>query len=428
MKRGCSSHAARLGLWALLALFALGALVRIALPGGPREPNSFRSSGPEGALAAILLLEELGFAPERFTAAYARLPRGGGLLWLPEKPRLPAHLFPRGEKEPQAPLGPSWHDPRHPRHLGRFVRTGGVLVAPASDAARALVAAALDVDPGELPRGRAASAGAVRLESGERLRLAVARRLGVSAACDPDALDSPWSAWARDGAGEPVVLSRPFAEGLLVIVPDGGWFTNAQLAEADHALLFTRVVEQAYAGGALLFDESAAGGFQAPGPLALAFSPAVLGFTVHALLALALLTWRTAWPRAFPRDPEPLESTGALARARMQAALFMRADRCAALADALRDGVLVRLARRGSGLLSPDGLDAQQRRRLWNDVLAARGVPLEEVERVGLLGPPPRDAAGLARLGEMLAQFEARLGGEAQAVSSAASLTRRSRK
>lgn len=407
-RRTRSALLGRLALGALLALLLAGMLLRVLLPGAPSSRWSSRSRQPEGWLAAFLLLEGLGREPARFTGAYARLPRAGGLLILPEEPHLAEHLAPQDERDSRrddAPPGPTWYDPRHPRHLGRFVRTGGVLFVPASPDACRLVAAALELEPDALPRGTEGASGEVRLESGEVLRLDPPRRLAPTPASDPDAIDSPWSAWARDGEGEPVVLARPFEDGRLVFVPDGGWFTNARIAAEDHALLLVRVIEQAYAGGPLLFDESAVGGFRPQGPLALAFGPRLLGWTLHVLLALALLLWSGATPRAFPRDPEPIETAGALTRARAEASLFARAGRYALLADALRDGVLSRLARRGPR----SARDAEERRRWLDEALAGRGIALDERARAALLGPPPEDATGLERLAATLVDLESRL-------------------
>ena len=345
----------------------LTAVTLLSAVGEPSEPpaGSARSNAPGGRRAALLLLAELGFAPELWDRPPGELlaPSDShappGLLWMPRVPRdFDPELAPDDPLEAARARGPgAWSRYR------AFAEAGGVLLLPASEESAAFASAGLGLDP--------ADAEPFELPS----------ELDVSE-LDPAPLDAMRVLELTDGSG--VTLARRIAlgEGALVLLAEGDWADNAALGEHGHALLLVRLLERVGQGGPLYFDEgvftAARGGDSA---LALAFG-AGGRFTWHLLALLALAVWAAAWVREFPRDPEPLEALSPLARAEATAAWLARHGRFDALARMLRDGTLAALGgetgeeriERGAVAALAEGHGRAGEAERWIELLAARPV------------------------------------------------------
>jgi hypothetical protein len=407
---------------AVAVLMLLGAGIALALLSRrPSEtPHSVESTGSDGWRAAFALLEELGLAPRVWKLRPGLLPSGRQLLVLPRVPIDPRETdLEDDEDEPRAvpdSLDLAQVDSlRSPRHYGRFLEQGGLVVAALSqdmlDYLRDEVGiAALDgaeVEPLEPAPGR------VRMLSGEQLELGLesgSRLTGL----DPDLRLTVHAGTLR---GETVALELPVGGGALVLLASDGFLDNSRLREADHALFFVRLVERLAPQEGILFDEHALGVWSEAGTLALAFSPDLRLLTLHLALLALLATWALTWAREFPRDPAALAVTSPLERARGISALALRADRPGVLGRELVRGTLQRIAQRLRTPL-PEGETA---RRSLERLRAAAGLPesAEQLERwnAELLQGKVRARDDLARLDAGLRELERELAGTAASPS-----------
>ena len=342
---------------AVLGLLAAGLLLTL-LPSGSRarEP-SVLSAEAGGWRALFLLLEGLGYRTAVWTKTPGNLPRSRDVLFLPAVPEEPpgtAELVgpPEvGQESVGAPAGV--RRMRDPRHYLRFVEEGGTIVLSAREEELGFLASTLELD--EFfglylsEDWETSGPGTCVLASGEELELG---DRGVPIAGDPadlitKGLPERAEVIAHDVLDVPLVVRVPIGRGSFVLVaPPPEIFDNASIDEHDHALFAVRLVEELRPEGALLFDEYALGGWVPESPLALALAPGTIVFSAHLIALLLVLTWRSAWTRAFPRDPEPLHQVSALARARGFAATLAREGRWSLLARILRSGVLARLMQR----------------------------------------------------------------------------------
>ena len=370
-------------------LLLLGLLLRAIPSGSGDEPMSVRSTEPDGRRALYLLLEELGFQPSAWTRSPGLLPRGETLLVLRPCRRPPPGYGAADEEELSAPIGStSTRRQRDPLHYLRFAEEGGTLLCFAYEEEIEFLTEVLGIDDFYDAEATTEDLGyeevpTLVLPSGERLEEAWVwedeeddvpffndERFAI-----PD-VGSPFRVLIADEAGRPLALRYSAGRGEIVVLAPVDWFLdNAELGQGQNALLFVRLVEELAPHGRVLFDEYALGGWVPDSPIALAFAPRAFPFSVHLLLWASLAIWLVAWTRGFPREPEPWTRISALARAQGLAGLLSTAGRWDVLGRMLSDGVSRRLGR------SVD----------------------EVVEESGEV----RDAEGLRRLGERLAQLEA---------------------
>ncbi|MSR61257.1 MAG: DUF4350 domain-containing protein [Planctomycetes bacterium] len=342
----------RLGL-ALLLVVVLTFLVLLLLVPGRAEPleNSALSAEDEGQGALFAMAKSLGLPVASWSSAPGKLTGPGTLLVLAGLPTAP-------EPAPDA-VAEASRGGRDLTHYRRFVEEGGTLLVLGEDAE------ALDfLCDAELPGcaelsyfGHEARATSVSLSS------------GTSFALDP----GPHGEFEFEGegaAGEVLLRSAPGgAAGVLlragagrvaVLAFGGAFFSNEHLAASSApALLFVRVVEALGPFERILFDEYALGGWVPPSVLTLFFQPRFAWLSVHVLLLVLVLGWRSAWSGPFPRDPEGLLAASPLARAQGFARTLIQARRWDLLARLLQRGLLERWCLR-AGLRAPP-VDAARR-------------------------------------------------------------------
>lgn len=384
----------------LVLLVALALFLQTGARPGSRIPGSIGSAEDEGRRALALLLVRVGLRAEGWRQVPAALPAGGHAVW-----RADARL---GDDDPQAAAASALPDVgmHAPEYYADFLERGGtILVEGVSglyflreklelEAAEGLEIATLD---GEGPRE-------VRLYTGELLRVA------ANLAFEPLDPSSPARELAVVVGGESgdvaLAIDIPVGAGRAIAIADGRPFDNESIGALDHALLAVRLAEEVPPGGRVLLDEYALGLWEPSGPLAVAARPALLLFTVNALLLVLLWTWMRASPRAFPRDPEPLESFSPLLRARAQARLFERADRVALLAPAARAAAFDRLAashklekrREGREPGGPSATDVARLAAALGPDLGGRATEALLARRIATRSDLERLAADLARL------------------------------
>ncbi|HEX6882353.1 MAG TPA: hypothetical protein VF530_03170 [Planctomycetota bacterium] len=391
----------RLGLAAALALLAgLGLLLAI-LPGqSPARALSSFSFEPEGLRALFLVGEALDLPVSAWRDVPERLPAAGTLLVLPHLPEPPPALPPAlasGE-------GLAFRQSRALVHYGTFVEQGGTLLVLGVGAEElatlerelaldCLAPLELEVDP--------FAGGPLVLADGSELELAEGP-LGL--------FRGARAALVRDAAGRAVGALQPCGAGrvaLLALAAER--FDNAHLAaEPDHALLFVRLVEALGPCERLAFDEYALGGWSPDTVPELALRPNLAALSLHALLLLLVLVWRSAWSGPFARDPAPVQAGSALARAQGLGALLARARRFDLLAGFLRAAWLERWdARAGRRAAGPSPEE-----RL---TFVAGGDERRRARLAELFAAAPASLAELERLERALAALEAELAGPARA-------------
>jgi len=383
----------------LVLLVALSLFLQTGARPGSGFPGSIGSAEDDGRRALALLLVRVGLRAEGWRQVPAALPAGRNAVW-----RADARL---GDDDPRAAARALPDVGMHaPEYYADFLERGGtILVEGVSgldflrdrlelEAAEGLEIATLD---GEGPRE-------VRLRTGEILRVA------ANLAFEPLDPSSPARELAVVVGGEAgdvaFAIDIPVGAGRAIAIADGRPFDNESIGALDHALLAVRLAEEVPPGGRVLLDEYALGLWEPSGPLAVAARPALLLFTVHALLLVLLWTWMRASPRAFPRDPEPLESFSPLLRARAQARLYERADRVALLVPAARAAAFDRMAashrlpkrREGREPGGPSAADVARLAAGLGPDLGARATEALLARRVATRADLERLAADLARL------------------------------
>lgn len=324
----------------LILLVGVALFLQTGARPGSGIRGSIGSAEDDGRRALALLLLRVRIRAEGWRQVPAALPPGRHAVWIAGGPE--PEDRPGSERRPRALPDVGMHAPAH---YATFVERGGTLLVEGArgieflrdrldiEAAQGLELATLD---GEGPRD-------VRLRSGEVLRVA------ANLAFQPLDPSSP----AREvavvvgggGSGDAALaVEIPCGAGRAIAIADGRPFDNGSIGALDHALLAVRLAEEAPPGGRLFLDEYALGLWEPSGPLDVAARPALLLFTLNALVLVLLWTWMRAAPRAFPRDPEPLESFSPLLRARAVARLYERADHVSLLAPAARAAACDRLA------------------------------------------------------------------------------------
>jgi len=331
--------------WIAGAILVLMLVFAMFLQPGEREgtriAGSIGSTEAGGRRALALLLGRVGIRAEGWRQVPAALPPGGNVLWMADGRR--GDLDGEEKKKKGALPQVGMHAPEH---YAEFVERGGTLIVEGADgvtflreklefdSAEGLAIAELE---GDGPRS-------VRLRSGETLDIA------ADLAFEPLDPSSEWRELAVVVDDEGVVdlalaVEVRIGAGRVIAVADSGPFENESVGLEDHALLAVRLAEEVSPGGRVLLDEYSLGLWQPSGPLDVATRPAMALFTIHALLVVLVWTWMRAAPRAFPRDPEPLESFSPVLRARAQARLFERADRIELLAPAARGAAYDRISK-----------------------------------------------------------------------------------
>lgn len=381
---------------ALAAAFAVGlALLALFAPGAPPRagvPDSVQSREAGGRRAAASLLDALGHPTEMWSGAPGSLPTGPGVLWLPGVPR------PAGE-EGTRPAG-ELHDPAHYR---AHARRGAALVLPAEGAEELLT------DELGLGRARGLARATVEPRDVEELALLGGAPLRVAlpdvALWDPTRLPTAFEPIVRAPDGSAFAVELAVGKGRVVVLADDRFLDNDAIATADHALLLVRLVEELARGAPVRFDEYALGAWRPTSKTELALGPRMFWLTVNGVLLALLVTWRHAWARSFPRDPEALEVLSPLVRARSGAALLERARRFDVLAERLAAGVLRQAAR--TVRLPP--APAADGPALLEAVGGALGTPDELAAwRAELFGRDVRRPADLERVARALDAIEER--------------------
>ena len=297
-----------MGIAAIVLVILVG--VVLSLGGGVSSTSgSVGSSDRDGRLAAFLLLDELGFEPEPWSAPPGELPSGPHQLWLADAPFSFEAADEASSEEPVAEDPLEIARARGASGLARyreFMEQGGTLVLPATESVLAFLVEGLGLAADAIPE----------LESDD-----APARFGRD---------------LTDARG--LAKTLPVGAGGCRLIPPGDYLDNDELDEEGHALFLVRTVELGDPDGRLLFDEYALGLGAGESSASLAVSPRGLLLTLNLALVLLVVTWRSAWAREFPRDPEPLGRVSPLARARGLAAVMIRAERFDALADMLRAG------------------------------------------------------------------------------------------
>ena len=397
---------------ALAVLILVAAVLAPLLSRKPsQEHGSVASTQPEGRRAALLLLRELGLAAEAWRLRPGLLPSGPHLVWLARAPgeraQDPTHS--QGEADPLEAAREA--GPGALRHYREFVEQGGTLLLPSGEAELEFLVRGLGIEAcADLERLTLAQANdEVRL-AGEALELP----WGEHAFADPASAGARFEPLLLGPEGELLAFELPLGRGTLAVLAGDRFLDNARLGEGDCAVLLARLAER-YAGEGrarrVLFDEGALGRLASGSPIAMALAPRALPFTLHALALLALLVWRSAWVREFPRDPEPLEQLSPLVRAQSQAALLARGKKAAELASMLREGTLVRVSQRLEGG-AREGAAGEERAARVSRLAAASGAPgAVERWREALLERRVASLAELAALDRDLRALEAEAGG-----------------
>jgi len=339
------NRASRTPGWIAGAILVFLVIFAVFLQPGARPgtglAGSIGSTEDDGRRALALMFDGLGIRAEGWRQVPAALPPGGHVVWMADGRRDARE----DRDEPRFDAGLPQVGMHAPEHYAEFVERGGTLIVEGRDgleflredleyaSAEELAITTLD---GDGPRS-------VRLHSGETLRV------GANLAFEP--LD-PVGEWREiavvvDDEGLvdlALVVEIPVGAGRVIAVADSRIFANGSVGDEDHALFAVRLAEIARPGARVLLDEYSLGLWQSGGPLEVATRPAMAWFTINALILVLAWTWMRATPRAFPRDPEPLESFSPVLRARAQARLFERAGHVALLAPGARGAAYDRIA------------------------------------------------------------------------------------
>ncbi len=357
----------------LSTVLLVGFLLAILPSGSARSGSSTSSTAPQGRMAALQLLKELGFRARSWRQAPGHLPVGDHLLILPAAPEPPPGYE---DPEPSEPgdeaEGPRIRHSRRLRdlrHYVRFLDEGGTILLELDESRRGFLMDTVYLTELEglevefIHQGTDARPLAV-LRSGEEIRLDEdfdERFVIRETATELEIL-------VKDDEYRDLVVLADVGPGRIALLPDDRILGNGELGRADHALLLVRLIEELDPRGEILFDDYALGDWNPDSPIHLAFAPGKLGFSLHLVLLIVLALWATAWVFEFPRDPEPLRLLSPIARVRAYAGTIVRTRRWDLAARMLRKGVLRRLAARG-GIRPAAGEDES-------------GPDAEEVERV----------------------------------------------
>lgn len=391
-----------------------GLLLVLPAPRDDAGPSVF-STRIGGRRALFLLLGELGFDVSAWSRAPGHLPRTRACLFLPATPE-PAPSYgtatPGGEGTERVRSSRRLRDRMHYRY---FVEEGGTLVAATTDGRLELLEEELGIEElAELTVRRRQDEGprAATLVTGETLELDLPRWSFFG----PLDVVSPFDTLVADDEGRPLALQLELGRGRLVLLAGDDVLDNRRIGDADNGVFAVRVFELAAAGGPILFDEYALGGWTPETPLELAFAPGSARFTLHLLLLGALALWAVAWAGAFPRDPEPLGQLSPLERARGLAGMLVARRRWRLLGTMLQDGVLRRLGpRRSRSAESPPENERRRMReqRVARDLdrlLRPLGAELDLAGARELFDRAPESAVELDELAHDLARLEREVG------------------
>lgn len=329
-------------------LFALVLVLVVAMQylDGPAQgvPGSAASPAPDGRKALALLLADVGFDAQPWRESPAALPRRPALLWLARPPR----ALDKGEQPTPARLRtPPAIGAHSLDHYRRFVESGGALLLPHTDDARTFLVNAFGDDVADAfatTEGLPGQVQQVRVATGEVLEIEAGDSAGFLESALPAEARVVATAERADGTETPIVVALAFGSGSIACAWTDGFLANETIGARDHAVLAVRLAEALAPGERVLFDEYALGLWSPSGVSSVALGPTLFLATAHALLLLLAIAWFHAAPRAFPRDPEPLDLASPLLRVRARAALLERAGRHDLLAALLRRGVASRLA------------------------------------------------------------------------------------
>jgi len=322
--------------------------------------GSVASYEPGGRRALELLLVESGFRAEAWGDPPGLLRPEPALLWMHRTPeptaREAAHETAdevgheaanedRPEAGPAPAPSPADLGFRSPAHYRRFVERGGTLLVPHGAAARDFLVEELGLAAcGEVGVPGESSAGVYTVRSeGEELEVELAEDSVLAA---PREGSAARVLWAVQGGEKALAVVVAAGAGQVVLLGTDAFLDNARIGAHDHALLALRLAETFAQERRVLFDEYALGLWHPRTAIGFLASPKLFLASLHVLLLLLLLTWRSAWVREFPRDPSPLAAASPLLRARTLASLLQRANRNDLLGRFLRDGIANRLERR----------------------------------------------------------------------------------
>jgi len=338
----------------VLLLVVLPIVLTTGARSGSEIQGSIGSTEPAGRRAFALLLGRAGVQAEGWRQVPAALPRGAHGLWRAAGDGRRNDDFDEDEKDPAEPgsdveardsITPTV-GMHAPEHYTMFLEEGGTLFVEGRRGIEFLR------DDLELESADGLELTVLEDESPRQIRLASGEVLVVEADLAFEPLD-PSSA-ARDiavvldpeGSGEMAyAIEIQVGAGRAIAIADPRAFDNGTIGEFDHALLAVRLAEIVPPGGRLLFDEYALGLWQPEGMTSVALRPNLVLASLHFVLLALVWGWMRAMPRAFPRDPEPLDTFSPVLRARAQARIYERARRTELLTPAARAAGFDALAR-----------------------------------------------------------------------------------
>lgn len=351
----------------VLMLVVLPIVLTTGARSGSERAGSIGSTDPEGRRAFALLLGRTGVSAEGWRQVPAALPRGAHGVWHAQGDGRDTDFVEMldedepevdesSEDETTGEESDSDTDSKDsglpsvgmhaPEHYTMFLESGGTLFVEGRSGIDFLR------DDLELEDAAGLELAVLEDDGPRRIRLASGEVLEIDADLGFAPLDPSSSARDiavvidPDDAGEmPYAIEIPVGAGRVIVIADPRPLDNVAIGEFDHALLAVRLAEIVPPGGRLLFDEYALGLWQPEGMVSVAMRPNVVLATLHAVLLVLVWSWMRAMPRAFPRDPEPLDSFSPVLRARAQARMFERARRPEMLAPAARAAGFDRIAR-----------------------------------------------------------------------------------
>jgi hypothetical protein len=288
---------------ALGALLAAGLLASVVVLAGLEGDAGTGRGGAsdrddDGWLALYLLFEELGLAPQTWSAPLSELPAGRHALWWGDVPPSPGEpQDPSTAQERPLDAHDLWleRNADGPLHLRRFLVQGGRLVAPPEQAtldwlARRAGVAELD---GARFQARVREPGWARGPGGERFELELTQvRQLVDLA--PEVAREVLLA---DADGEALAVEIAVGRGSIVFPPALELFDNAALRRGDAALFAVRLAESLASGGTLFFDEGLRSRGETPELGALLVGPTLRLASVHAVLLVLVALWLALAPR-----------------------------------------------------------------------------------------------------------------------------------
>ncbi|HEY3788222.1 MAG TPA: DUF4350 domain-containing protein [Urbifossiella sp.] len=351
--------------WAVPAIGTLLLILFGLIFGGNSEKVDYGTSydaSSGGSRAAFLLLEDLGYPVER-----SRRPTGGNIRWV---------LFPGETTAKDATSLDDW------------IRRGGIVLLALNDEEFAKQLGLNATVRGGNPKATKESP-FFKLphfrEKGKTILAEAPEVSELSAGTLEVKGPSGGRAWGRIG-GESLVSIYTHGRGQIWLLNRPDVFDNANLREADNAVLACRLAEAMLAerlNGRLVFDEYCHGLRDRPSVVDLLLRPPVLGITLEALVLTALVLWHSGirFGPLKPAPPPARRSKEEFLDA-MAELLARNGDRAEAFRT-VRDAVLRKLE---TNLGLPAGASVEE---TVKEAVRRRGVAPEPLLRILSADKPP---------------------------------------